>query len=65
MEMIQITEHFYTLTEAAARLDVNRVTIRRWIQTGKLTAQRVGRVMFIDKSIVETMKYDQEDKTTT
>ncbi len=54
--MMQIAEHFYTMTEAAELLQVDRVTIRRWIDSGKLDAQRAGRVTFVDKRQVDTLK---------
>lgn len=54
--MIQIAEYFYTMTEAAEVLEVDRVTIRRWIQSGKLNAQRVGRVVFVEKHQVDTIR---------
>lgn len=53
--MIQIAEHFYTLTEAANLLGVNRITIRRWVQSGKLTAQRIGSVVLIEKHQVDAI----------
>lgn len=53
--MITIAEHFYTLTEAAARLGVERHTVWRWIKAGKLSAQKVGGVVFIEKAAVETL----------
>ena len=54
--MINIADHVYTLTEAAEQLDVNRVTIRRWVRAGKLTAQRIGRVVLVDKHQVDKLK---------
>ncbi len=53
---MKIAEAFYTLTEAAAYLSVNRLTIRRWIQAGTIEAQRVGGVVFIERSVVEAMQ---------
>ena len=53
---MRIAEHFYTLSEAAAYLGVNRITIRRWIQAGKFEAQTVGGVVFIERSVVERLK---------
>ncbi len=53
---VNIAERFYTLTEAADRLEVNRLTIRRWIRSGKLEAQKVGGVVFIERELIEAMK---------
>lgn len=56
--MIEIAEHFYTLTEAAQRLGVERHTVSRWIKDGKLQAQKVGGVVFIERAAVERMARD-------
>jgi len=53
---MQIAQEFYTLTQAAVLLGVNRITVRRWIQARKLTGQRVGRMMFIEKHQVDALK---------
>lgn len=53
--MIEITKHFYTLQETADLLGLNRLTIRRWIDSGKLEAQRAGGVVFIDKHYVDDL----------
>ena len=53
---MKIADEYYTLTEAATRLGVNRLTIRRWLQAGKLEAQRAGGVVFIERAIVENLK---------
>ena len=55
VKAIRIVDHFFTLTEAAAKLNVNPVTIRRWIQAGKLGAQRVGGVVFITKREIQVI----------
>ena len=51
--MVNVAELFCTLTEAAEQLDVNRLTIRRWINSGKLQSQRIGGVVLIERSEVE------------
>ena len=53
---MQIGEMFYTLTEAAALLGVERHTIWRWIKDNKLSAQRAGGVVFIAKEAVENLR---------
>lgn len=57
--MIEIAEHFYTLTQAAARLGVERHTVWRWIKAGKLTAQKAGGVVFIEQAAVDGMRPGQ------
>jgi len=59
-EMIRIREYFYTLTEAADALGVNRLTIRRWIQTGKLEYQRVGGVVLLERADIERIRRERE-----
>ncbi|MFN9116270.1 MAG: helix-turn-helix domain-containing protein [Bacteroidota bacterium] len=34
---------FYTTPEVAQKLGVNILTVRRWIESGRLTASRIGR----------------------
>lgn len=44
----------YMLTgQAAALLMVNRLTVQRWVKTGRLRGERVGYVTLIDKQQVE------------
>ncbi len=56
--MLDIAAHFYTLTQAAERLGVERHTVWRWIKAGKLDAQKVGGVVFIERQAVERMARD-------
>ena len=42
-----ISGTFYTIGEVADKLQKNRLTIRRWIQAGKLPIIRVGHVALI------------------
>lgn len=51
---------YVTITQAARTLRVNRLTIRRWIEAGKLTATLVGRTKFIPSSEVEIKKKERE-----
>ena len=54
--MIRIADRFYTLTQAAARLGVERHTVWRWIKTGKLEAQKAGGVVFIERGAVDRLR---------
>lgn len=54
--MIKISDFFYTETEAAKVLAVNRITIWRWIKQGRFDVQRFGSVVFIPKDEVELVK---------
>ena len=58
--MLSITDYFYTMTEAAELLNVNRLTINRWVKEGKLDAQRVGRVTFIEKEQADELKRQRQ-----
>lgn len=55
-----IREKVYTLTEAAELLGVNRITIRRWIATGKLQAESIGGVVLIDREAIHSIKASRE-----
>ena len=52
---MKITDHFYTMSEAAARLQVERHTIARWIKDGRLEAQKASGVVFIEKDAVRAL----------
>ena len=54
--VIQIAEHFFTMTQAAEELKVERHTIWRWVKAGRLDAQRVGRVSFVERKAIEDLK---------
>ena len=49
----QVRNEYFTLGEAAKELSVSKVTIWRWINTGKIDADRIGREVLIEKSIIE------------
>lgn len=53
---MKIADFFYTETEAAKVLNVNRITVWRWINNGRFDVQRVGGVVFIPKDEVELVK---------
>lgn len=57
---MKISDFFYTETEAAKTLAVNRITIWRWIKDGRLNAQRVGGVVFIPKDEVKLVKKERK-----
>ena len=50
---VKIAEQFYTLAEAAKRLDVERHTVYRWVKAGRLGSQKVGGVVFIERGVVD------------
>ena len=52
---MQILDYFYTEKKAAELLRVNRITIWRWIKSGKLDIQRVGGVVFIPKEQIDSL----------
>jgi excisionase family DNA binding protein len=50
-----------TVAEAAERLGVHHMTIRRWIREGRLRAFRVGDVRrYVDAEEVEALREPQE-----
>jgi excisionase family DNA binding protein len=40
---------FYTIQEVSEKLSVHPLTVRRWIDTGRLTAKRIGRPFLISE----------------
>jgi len=54
---MKIAEFFYTEGQAAKELGVNRLTIWRWIKSGKFNIQRVGREVLIPKWEVDIIKF--------
>ena len=52
---MKIADQFYTMTQAAARLHVERHTIARWIKDGRLEVQKAGGVVFIEKEAVHAI----------
>ena len=51
-----VSEQFQTLSAVAGTLGVNRLTIRRWMQAGKVQYQRIGGIVLIEKAEVERLK---------
>ena len=50
-----IRDYFYTLTEAASVLAMNRLTIRRWLDAGKLTGEHIGATVLIPRWEIEAI----------
>lgn len=46
----EMPERFYTLDEAAEWLGFHRNTVRKWIESGELTASRLGKEFRIRQS---------------
>ena len=42
---MEILDYFYTESQVAELLNVNRITVWRWIKSGKFRMQRVGRMV--------------------
>jgi excisionase family DNA binding protein len=53
---MKISDFFFTETQTAKELGVNRITIWRWIKEGKFSIQKVGREVLIPKWEVELYK---------
>jgi excisionase family DNA binding protein len=52
---MKILDYFYTESQAAKQLSLNRITIWRWIKAGKLNIQRLGGVVFIPKEEIDSL----------
>ena len=55
----KIRKGYYILEDAAAQLQVTDVTVWRWIKSGKIKAEPLGRNVFIPKSEVEGLKRER------
>jgi len=53
---MKIIDYFYTEKQVAETMGVNRITIWRWLKSGKFSIQRVGREVLIPKWEVELIK---------
>ncbi len=53
---MKIADFFYTQTQAAQALGVDRTTIWKWSKEGKIDIQRVGREVLIPKWEIELLK---------
>ena len=54
-----ITANFYTQGEVAALLQVNRLTINRWMHAGRIRYERIGGVVLIEKTELERLKQER------
>jgi len=57
---MQIIDYFYTEKQAARMLGVNRITIWRWIKSGRFNIQHVGREVLIPKWEVELIRENRK-----
>jgi len=53
---MNISDFFYTESQATKVLSVNRLTIWRWIKAGRFNIQRVGTAVLIPKWEVDLIK---------
>ena len=51
-----IRENVYAITEASRVLGVNRITIRRWMQAGKLNGENIGGVVLLLRQDIEDIR---------
>ena len=47
--MVALKDKYWTVTQAAKEFGVTRQTVSRWIKDGKLSADKVGRTVLINK----------------
>ena len=55
-----IREYVYTIREAAHVLSVNRDTVRRWVNAGKLSGESIGGAVLLPRWAVEMLKEERE-----
>jgi len=55
----KVNEDYCTLGEAAQLLSVSTVTIWRWINAGKIEAERLGREVLILRLSVEAIRLEK------
>jgi excisionase family DNA binding protein len=53
---MNIRDYFYTAKESAKLLDINRITIWRWVKEGKFDTQYIGREVLIPKWQIDLIK---------
>jgi excisionase family DNA binding protein len=61
---MEILDYFYTENQAAKLLNVNRITIWRWIKDGRFNIQRVGREVLIPKWEIDLIRVEGTKQVT-
>jgi len=56
-----LSDLYVTTGQAAAMLHVNRLTILRWVQSGRLTGEVVGRITLIPRTEVFRLKIQRHN----
>ncbi len=59
----RVLRNYYTLREAAAVLRVSKVTLWRWLTSGKLHGERVCHEVFLKKVTIDAIKAKAEQAT--
>ncbi len=57
-----LSQYYYTLSEAAHHLGISRMTLSRWLKSGKIEAYRVGSERMIPKWEIELLKEQRNRK---
>ena len=57
-----IRAYAYTIREAAEVLDVDRDTVRRWMNAGRLSGESIGGAVLVPRWAVEMLKQEREAK---
>ena len=52
---MSLKDKYFTISEAAKEADVTRQTISRWINQGKLKAEKIGRETLIEKELLNEL----------
>jgi excisionase family DNA binding protein len=52
----QIEATYYTYAQAAKELGIGKMTLWRWIKSGKLQTYRIGREVLIEKEAVRALR---------
>jgi excisionase family DNA binding protein len=53
---VETPPRYIPTVEAARRLDVVQLTVRRWVYKGRLRGQRVGRSVVVEESSVTALE---------
>lgn len=56
------TPDLFTVPQVAKRLKRPKITLYRWIDTGRVTAIDIGGVLFIHRKEAERLQAEAEDK---